>query len=350
MASQPALKIWIDLDNTPHVPFFSPIIRALETRGIAVVCTARNAFQVFDLAQAKALPVTRIGRHYGQRMAAKAFGLLYRALQLLPFARREKPGLAVSHGSRSQVLASNLLRIPTAELTDYEHYRMPFITRPQWLIVPEVIAACVAHLGCRRILQYPGIKEDVYAGALRPDPTILRDLQLSERDVVVTVRPPATEAHYHCAESELLFERAMARLCATPGVKTVLLPRNRRQQDWMTNRWPQWFGSGQVVIPSHAVDGINLLWHSDLAVSGGGTMNREAAVLGVPVYSIFRGRLGALDRSLARQGRLTLIESPEQVDRLIRLEKRERNSAVAPPRPETLNCIVALIEKLLVPA
>jgi len=44
------MKIWIDLDNTPHVPFFKPIIRELEKRGHEVVLTARDAFQVCELA------------------------------------------------------------------------------------------------------------------------------------------------------------------------------------------------------------------------------------------------------------------------------------------------------------
>jgi predicted glycosyltransferase len=44
---------------------------------------------------------------------------------------------------------------------------------------------------------------------------------------------------------------------------------------------------------------LNLIWYSDLVISGGGTMNREAAALGVPVYSIFLGKSGAVDRYLS---------------------------------------------------
>ena len=41
---------------------------------------------------------------------------------------------------------------------------------------------------------------------------------------------------------------------------------------------------------------------ADALVSAGGTMNREAAVLGTPVWSIFEGPLGAVDELLVARG------------------------------------------------
>jgi len=99
------------------------------------------------------------------------------------------------------------------------------------------------------------------------------------------------------------------------GYAAVVLPRNKAQEQRIRSDWPQWFTHGQVIIPRQVVDGLNLLWHSDLVVSGGGTMNREGAALGLPVYSIFRGRIGAVDRHLEWEGRLTLIESVEDVEK-----------------------------------
>jgi uncharacterized protein len=123
-----------------------------------------------------------------------------------------------------------------------------------------------------------------------------------------------------------------------------LLPRNKKQGDFMRQRWPQWFANHKTVIPP-ALDGLNLIWHSDLLVSGGGTMNREAAALGVPAYSIFRGPIGAVDRHLQQTGRLVLIESPEDVARKIRLEKRTRQTLLASRK--TLDHIVNTIEGLV---
>jgi predicted glycosyltransferase len=62
------------------------------------------------------------------------------------------------------------------------------------------------------------------------------------------------------------------------------------------------------------VDGRSLVALADVVVSGGGTMNREAAALGTPVWSIFEGRLGAVDEMLARHGRLSLLRDPDEVE------------------------------------
>jgi predicted glycosyltransferase len=339
-------KIWIDLDNTPHVPFFEPILDELRARGFPVLVTARDAFQVCDLADKKGLKYLKIGHHHGKHRLLKGAGLAYRALQLGPLVQREKPALGVSHGSRSQLLLGNWLRIPTILIEDYEFSQFPPLMRPTWALAPDVIPNSA--LSCRngQIRKYPGIKEDVYAWKLKPDSALLEELQLNESDLVVTVRPPATEAHYHNPESEKLFERFMERACREPQVKVVLLPRNKKQAQLIRLQWPQWFANGKTVIPPAALDGMNLIWHSDLVVSGGGTMNREAAALGVPVYSIFRGAMGAVDKNLSRQGRLVLIKSVEEVDSRISLVKRPRRSLTEVTSKRTLETIVDAIEEI----
>jgi len=124
-----------------------------------------------------------------------------------------------------------------------------------------------------------------------PDPSIRSQLGLQEQDVVVTMRPPAREAHYHNPQSDELFEAAVEFLCKRPELKIVVLPRNEKQAMWLRDRWPELFSNGKMRIPEKVVDGLNLIWHSDFVISGGGTMNREAASLNVPVYSIFVARL-----------------------------------------------------------
>ena len=87
--------------------------------------------------------------------------------------------------------------------------------------------------------------------------------------------------------------------------------------------------------------------HSDLVVSGGGTMNREAAALGVPVYSIFRGTIGSVDRQLQKEGRLILIENPDDVKNKIILSRRERKPLEESSSNPSLISIVENIEEIL---
>ena len=341
------VKVWIDLDNTPHVPFFIPIIRELQSRGHDVVVTARDAFQVCELADRKGLRCLKIGRHYGKNAILKIVGLVWRSAQLIPFYTREKPDVALSHGARSQILLGNVLRKPTILISDYEFSKTPLLIKPRWEIVPQWLSTEGLHSQARRVRKYAGIKEDVYAPEFRPDPSVLEELGINGKHIVVTVRPPADEAHYHNPESEELLKILMERICAATDVLAVLLPRNDHQEEMLRSRYPHWFRNGKTVIPAHAVDGLNLLWHSDLVVSGGGTMNREAAAIGVPVYSIFRGKTGAVDRKLEQDGRLVMIRNASEVQSKISFKRREKNGSIHNGSRQALQDIVDHIEDIV---
>ena len=341
-------RIWIDLDNSPHVPFFAPIIEQLEKSGYSVLVTARDCFQVFELADLMHLTYRHVGRHYGKNKIRKLAGLGWRSLQLLPDILQFRPQLALSHGSRSQLVVANLLRIPSVTVADYEFAKIWMLVRPSWVITPEIIPSDKVHCSKDRILKYPGIKEDVYVPRFRPDSSILTSLGLEHSsDLIVVIRPPATEAHYHRPESDELFTTVINCLGSKPQVKMVLLPRNEHQAASIRARWTTLFAGGRVLIPSRVTDGLNLIWHSDLVISGGGTMNREAAALGVPVYSIFRGEIGAVDRYLASTGRLTLIERPQDVEEKIILKKRIRTQMADLQLNPTLNAIVDHVTLIL---
>jgi len=315
-------KIWVDLDNSPHVLFFRPIIEELRKRNYDVLVTARDAYQVRELLEFYGVPAQLIGRHYGKHKVWKALGTCWRALAVTAAVRKEKIDLAVTHGSRGCVLACAILGIPDIWLFDYEFAAKIPTVQPSWLMAPGVIADCHANNG-DKIIGYPGIKEDVYLSRFQPDYRLKQRLGIPADDLLVMVRPPAIEAHYHNPESEKLLEESIKRFLNDSKTKILLLPRNKRQEAELRTAWAGAIGLGQILIPDHVEDGLNLIWNSDLVISGGGTMNREAAALGVPVYSIFRGKIGAVDRYLADQGRLVLLETVDDVRTKIRAVRRE---------------------------
>lgn len=307
--------------------------------------TARDAYNVTDLVKFYNVQCTTIGRHFGRNKLMKVLGLGVRTAQLFPLVAKTRPSLAVSHGSRAQTLAAKLMRIQSMVIADYEH--VTHVNRPDSIVVPEVIPFEVASRLSNLVFHYPGIKEDVYAATFSPDVSIKTELGLTDADVVVTVRPPATEAHYHSALSEELFTAAMNLLAADARTMVVVLPRNDRQKAELEKRFASCLQGGRMTIPRHAVNGLNLVWHSDLVISGGGTMNREAAALGVPVYSTFRGPIGAVDRYLAAQGRLVLLESTEDVQQKIALKKREVPDARRSSSRAALDAIVGHIATMV---
>jgi uncharacterized protein len=336
-------KIWIDLDNSPHVPFFLPIIEGLEREGYQVFLTARDSYQVCELLRLHRLSCRVVGRHYGKKWIMKLLGTALRAVQLLPLAITERPVLAVSHTSRAQFLTASLLGIPTVIMFDYEFVNATGFFRPDWIFVPDMIPAEHVSQEPDHVFRYHGLKEDVYALRFNPDPDVRNLLGIREHELVVTVRPPATEAHYHNPESERFFAASLQFLVDRPAVRVVLLPRNQSQALLLRSHWRRPIDEGRIIIPERALDGLNLIWNSDLVISGGGTMNREAAALGVPVYSIFRGRIGAVDQYLAKTGRLTLIERVEDIRTKIVLERRTPALRDSGNQSTALSCILEAI-------
>ena len=323
--------VWIDIDNSPHVPFFLPIIHELERNGVEVVLTARDIYQVTDLLKFFDLRCKVIGGHYGKNKVLKVMGNLVRSLQLLPTASK-RPSLAVNHGSRAQILASKMTGVPTVMMHDYEHSTKTGFVEPTWTFMPEVIPTNSMGKDDTHTVKYPGLKEDVYVLGFRPDPNFKKNLGIKDSELVITLRPPATEAHYHNPEAEKLFDATMRLLADKTNVKAITLPRNGKQKQQIKDAWPELIASGRVIIPDNPLNGLDLIWASDLVISGGGTMNREAAALGVPVYSIFRGKIGAVDQYLAQTGRLMLLETPEDVMTKISLTPWNR-----PATPESAN-------------
>jgi predicted glycosyltransferase len=348
-------KVWIDLENSPHIPFFEPIIRELEERGCEVLLTARDCFQVCELADLAGLRYRKIGHHYGKHLLAKVMGLGIRVLQLAPLILRERPAISVSHGSRSSFVLSAMLGIPSITISDYEYADHRLTTwlgsmRKKWVMTPEVIPSHIFEkngLPKDHVLHYPGIKEDVYTPFFRPDPSLKETLGLQPHDVVVTIRPPATEAHYHNPESEKLLMAVFKLLRAHPEVKTILLPRTHRQEAELRQANPELFATERIMVPEHAVDGLDLIWYSDLVISGGGTMNREAAALGIPVYSLFRGTMGAVDKHLAATGRLVLLESEQDVRKKLKLVPRSKTLISRPIQHSTLDAVVNHISAVM---
>ncbi len=339
-------KIWIDFDNSPHVLFFRPIISELRRKGYEIVITVRDCFQTVGLADMYRMSYHKIGKHFGKNGFMKVLGLFTRAVQLIPFVLREKPDFALSHGSRAQQMVANMFGINSIMLFDYEFSRSLPITRPRVFMAPEVVVSSTPPFMEGKLRGYPGLKEDVYVPLFTPDCTLRQRLGIEKGAILVTIRPPATEAHYHNPESEPIFAAIVDRLASIEPVRVIVLPRGDHQKQDILKKWSPLFRSGKLRIPPAVVDGLNLIWYSDLVISGGGTMNREAVALRVPVYSIFRGKLGAVDRYLSENGRLTLITSVEDIQK-IKVEKRAIVDSIEGRDCTTLDCIVDMMVDII---
>ncbi len=317
------MRIWIDLANSPHVPFFRALVPEFERRGASVEMTARDFAQTVELAQAAGLVATVIGGHGGRALAGKAGNLLGRAAALSRWARGREFDLAVSHNSYAHVAAARVLGIRSVTLMDYEHQpanHLAFRLASRVVVPSSFPSKALSRYGARarKVRRYQGTKEDVYLADFEPDPRFaetLAALGVRAEDVTVVIRPPARDALYHRFENEL-FDDLLTRLSSRAGVKVILLARTEAQRETYASRL-------NLILPRAALDGANLIAASDLVVSAGGTMNREAAALGVPAATIYAGRWAAVDEELFREGRLRRISTREDLDALPVEKKRD---------------------------
>jgi uncharacterized protein len=319
------MRIWIDLANSPHVPFFRALIPEFVARDHQVEITARDFAQTVELAAQAGMTPHVIGGHGGGSITGKAGNLVGRAAALRKWARDRGFDLAVSHNSYAQIAAAAAVGIKTVTLMDYEHQPANHLAfrLASRVIVPRAFPAAELRkygASLRKVKRYEGTKEDVYLADFSADPAfaeVLRKLGVAGEDVLVVVRPPAREALYHRFENEL-FDDLLARLSSRDNAKIILLPRSDAQRaEYEKRGWPN------MIMPQYALDGANLIAAADLVVSAGGTMNREAAALGVPAVSIYAGQWAAIDEELVREGRLRRISAREEIASL-QAQKKSR--------------------------
>src|SRR5437016_709347 len=227
------MRIWIDLANSPHVPFFRALIPEFIARGHQVEITARDFAQTVELATKGEMMPHVIGGHGGGSITGKAGNLVGRAAALRKWARDRGFDLAVSHNSYAQIAAAAALGIRSVTLMDYEHQPANHLAfrLASRVIVPRAFPASELRkygASIRKVKRYAGMKEDVYLADFTPDPGFaetLRKLGVASEDVLVVARPPAREALYHRFENEL-FDQLLAHLSSRAEVTIILLPRS----------------------------------------------------------------------------------------------------------------------------
>jgi predicted glycosyltransferase len=308
------VRIWVDLTNSPHVLVMRPLIEAMRADGHEVEVTARDFAQTIQLLERFGMEHTQIGRHRGSKLIDKAVGLFDRSIALTRWARKRRFDMAMGHGSNDVSVAAKLLRVPAATAFDYEWAKVQHTVNCRLcraVVVPKAIPEeRLYRYGARgKVRPYEGLKEEYYLADFEPDDAVLGELGLDRAEPIVVVRTPPEVSLYHRFENDL-FRGVLEKL---RGHQAVVLPRTEAQREELGR-------AGGFIVPERAIDAQSLIAFSDLVISAGGTMNREAVALGTPVYTTFEGRLGAVDELLLREGRMQRLSNPDE----IAIEKRQQ--------------------------
>lgn len=336
--------IWLDLDNSPHVPLFRPVISELNSRGIETVITARDFAQTQNLLKFWGMPFKMIGRHGGKNKIKKILNLFARAGQLKSYMKNKQVDLALSHGSRTQLVAARYLGIKSVLMLDYEYtesrifnYLSTFLLMPEY--IPDSRLKSV-NINTGKTVRYPGFKEQLYLSNFSPDPEFREKLGIDKNRILVTIRPAAMTGNYHDSLSEEILLRILGIVTGIDNVHPLLISRTEEDRVFLSEN----FGE-RINFLEEVVDGLQLIWNSDLFLSGGGSMNRESALLGVPTYSIFTGRKPYLDEYLQKKGRLTFIDTLEKIE-LLDISKREIPDEFKPENEGLAEKVVDIILSL----
>jgi predicted glycosyltransferase len=307
------MRVWADLTNTAHVVVLRPLIELLERRGHEVEITARPLSHTVELLDDWGHPYTVLGHYGGATRRGKVRAAASRVPALIRFGRRGRFEYALAHASIDLPPACRVLHIPNTTMFDYEwatiqhHIICRLATR---VLVPDVIPAeRLRRYGVQppRLVRFRGLKEEYYLADFEPDPAVLAGLGLDrERPLCLIRTAPSYALYLGGSENPLLLP--LIRRVAKGDAQVVVLARNPEQRATVRA-----LGLPDVVVPERAVDGRSLVAFADVLVSAGGTMNREAAVLGTPVWSIFEGRLGAVDEMLVRERRLRILRDPDEI-------------------------------------
>src|SRR6188474_571722 len=308
------MNIWVDMSAPAHVLVLRPIIERLRAQGHEVEITSRDYAQTQALLDLHGLAHTPIGRHGGASRLRKAYRLAARSAAMVRFGRERSFGLALAHGSNDLAIAARALGIPEANMHDYEYavtqHHIGCRLARRVMFPDSVPLERLRRFGVRpeKHFPYPGLKEEYYLYDFEPDSEALTQLGVDSSRVVVIVRPPPDVSLYH-RKSNPLFPKVLARLGQDSDVHAVVLPRTAVQRELVES-----LELPSLIVPPGAVEAQSLVALADLVVSAGGTMNREAAALGVPVYTTYGGRLGGVDEALIREGRLRPLTDPRALE------------------------------------
>ena len=237
-----------------------------------------------------ASPASRLG---------KTLGIGGRIVQLAWRAGAEKPDVAVSLNSYAQIAAAKLARVPSVTLMDYEyqpanHLAFRLATR---VVVPKVFPdGALARFGAspERVTRFDGFKEELYL-----DRTFDLPAWPTERDpdlIYALFRPPPVGALYHSGDNAR-FAALVAEAAQRDDVRALVLPDAGRPSVRLIRAMDS-------TSRPDVLDGLATLRSIDIFIGAGGTMSREAALLGVEAYTMFAGSLASVDSELIASGRL----------------------------------------------
>ena len=293
------MKIWIDFINTPQVSFFLPFIKEFEREGHEVFLTCRDSGNTVSLLQSNNLDFHLVGDVVKRSTIDKILYFPRRILALWRVVKKNKPDFALGQSSFYMPVVAKMLGVPSLYTNDNEHAKgniLGFLFSDSVVLPLALESKKFTHRWPLKgkIDFYPGVKEAIYLS----QNTTLTDVQPSTADSVIYFRPEPDTAQYYDGPKHF-FDQVLKDLAKLYHV--VILPRSNEQIIHY-----QSLTSEGIEVRSSPLSFDKIVSNCLLFIGAGGSMNRELAVLGVPVVSVYQAHLLAVDQYLIDAGYITL--------------------------------------------
>ncbi len=298
--------IWIDVVNQPHVRFWRRFLHFY--RG-DVLITVRDKGNLAEMAELFLGDVLTVGR-WGKDRLDKLLAFAERVKELTKLVQG-RVNLALSKASPELARVAFGLGIKSviANDNDLPPYTVSKLTFPlaSLVLIPECYSGPTFSAKDRR---FSGTFEVSHVlDYLERGP--VKEFGLEEEYMVA--RPPP-KSFYLDMPSDW-FVKLVRKVSRELRLKVVYIPREGER--------PEGF-----IIPEEVVDGIDLIRGSALVLGAGGTMTREAALLGKPTVSLFPLKGPCVTDILLKEGLMIRGKPSLNVEELKDLMKEEREEKV----------------------
>lgn len=282
---------WFDTLTPKQTMLFLAIGKVLNSLGFDIIYTTREHDYIHDIFKENKIQAKSIGEYGGSSLKGKLIASVNRMLDLTEYITSNEDQIvaAISFSSPDATRVAYGLGIPLILFNDTVHSkhvgRLTF-SLARYLITPSCIDKKeLIELGANPeiIHQYNGVDEVEYISEVKYNDFLkLRTESKDKNDFCLVFRPEESFASYMKNKESKPYLEILEYLIGKYNGEIMVFPRYPEQKQIIQEKF-----EGQVTIPSNGFHYLKLLSKAEIVITGGGTMGREAALLGIPSITYF---------------------------------------------------------------
>lgn len=281
--------IWFEVLTPKQAMLFLAFGEKLKEFGIEAHYTTRKHDYIADIFKHRNVSPATFGVYGGKSLAGKLIASAKRVVELAEHIAdlEKKPLATISFSSPDAARVAFGLGIPLILLNDTAHSkpvaRLTF-SLARYLITPSCInKEDFIRLGAQPeiIHQYAGVDEGEYITA-ESYKQYLKKREESKEEKYLVFRPEESFASYMKDKDSTPYLEILEEAVKHYSGKVLVFPRYGAQKEIIQEK----FGD-KIIIPENGYHFLELYANAEVLITGGGTMARESALLGIPSITYF---------------------------------------------------------------